>query len=1159
MLRTSSCLLAVCLAVGFSQFSVADDPPESNPAGSYSEMILADKPVAYWGMEAASGKRVVNRAAVKGGPALHGTVVGRVKVGADGPRPERYPLFDVENRAIQIPGAGSYVRIADPGDGSPLDFGKGDSITLEAWVNPQGEKRGGFAYVIGKGRTGRDGFPKENQNYALRLQIASGQAQLTFLFRNHRNSERDDYHRWTSNAGFPLNGWHHVAVSYTFGKADSVRGYIDGKPVDGVWDMGGKTDLAPVVDNDDVWIGTSMGAQANSTLIGGIDEVAMYRKVLSPERIRLRYKALQPKPYVTEGPLPDGGVLAEIIEGLPAGSWNFIPTKPTLRYVEPAFGFDSLPQKYDDNGLRVLRSNPFLVRMTGMVELPKGKLELHVRSRSAARVFIDGKQLLSNPFHKFGGGGHVPIKDRGVVKDDHIRTLQPGDSETLATFDSPGKLHRVTFEVIVGGNKKRNEPGETSISFRPAGSSRPFVVFAPARHREQAEPQDESLAVLKHRPKGDVRLTTESWVDFLTARRDPLIELEAGLRRLASRNADAEWNRRHEAARNWLKQKPAVAPPDAPQGMPVQNEIDRFIGAKLHQGGLKPTERISDWQFLRRATLDVTGTLPTPEQVQAFLQFEGDEKERRAKYIRTLLELPGWADHWTGYWQDVLAENPNILKPTLNNTGPFRWWIYESLYDNKPMDRFVTELVLMQGDSYAGGPAGFEMAAQNDVPMAAKAHIIGQAFLGVQLKCARCHDDPMHDYKQEDLFSLAAMLRRAPQSVPKSSSIPLSKEALDDLVVKVTLPPGSKVAPKWPFPKIVSPELPKELAVDSKDPRRQLAALITTPTNTRFAKVMVNRLWARLMGRGLVESVDDWEHAEASHPELLEWLAAEFLRSGYDQKHVAGLILNSHAYQREAVGNDRVPATSPFLFPGPLRRRMSAEQVVDSMFTAAGKELLAGELNMDVDGARPYSQFINLGKPRRSWEFTSLSNERDRPSLAIPYSQDFVSTLTTFGWRDSRQDPVNVRDADPTVLQPAVLANGVLGRRVTRLSDDGALTELAVEKQSLEQFIRGVYLRLLTRPPTDRETALFAELLRDGYEDRVIDVPAEKVVRRFKRPTGVSWSNHLRPEANVLKMEMEEMVERGDPPSVRLKEDWRRRAEDMIWALLNSPEFVFIP
>ena len=1118
-------------------------------AGEFESIVRADKPVAWWRFE--SKKRATDESASK----LHGTPVANAKSGLAGPRPDRYPLFASNNNALWIRSGRGYIRVKDPGNNSPLDFDKGETITIEAWVNPSAFTRD-FLHVVSKGRTGRKGVKRDNQNYALRLRGTTGQAQLSFLFRDDRNKPgaTAHWHRWTSNAGFPLGGWHHIAVTYTFGKGDSIRGFIDGKPVTGKWDMGGKTDRGPVVDNDELWIGSAIGGHPNSTFRGGIDEVAIYRKSLSPDRIRLRYKAKLPKPYVTKGPLPADGVLVEIMERLPMKSWNFIAPQPSLRYIEPAFGFAELPQKYDENGLRAQWSNPFLVRMTGLVQLPKGKLQLHVRSRSAARVFIDGKRVLSNPFHNVGGGGHTPINDRRKIKENHIRTLQPGDTESLGTFTSTGKICRVTFEVIVGGKNKRPEAGETSLSYRLEGSKDAFTVFAPQQAGSASERGDRrtpwaNAAQLALKSTA-VQLTTESWLNHLDARRDALLALNAELRRRVSTNVVAKWRKRHAAARAWLKTAKPIKVPDVPKGTAVNNAIDQFVAARKTRGLTPPGSPglVNDWQFLRRVTLDVIGTIPTPAQIESF--FNDKSKNRRANYIAKLLKHPGWADHWTGYWQDVLAENPNILKPTLNNTGPFRWWIYESLYDNKPMDRFVTELILMRGDKYAGGPAGFEMAAQNDVPMAAKAHVVGQAFLGVQMKCARCHDAPFHDLKQRDLFELAAMLRRGPQPVPKSSSIPLSKEAIGDLIVKVTLQPGSKVAPKWPFEKIASPKLPAGLLPQSKGHREKLAALITSPTNKRFAKVMVNRVWARLMGKGLVEPVDDWEHADPSHPQLLEWLAREFINSGYDLKHVTGQILSSRVYQSKA--GRLHPA-------GPNRRRLTAEQLVDSMFVAAGKRLNAGRLNMDLDGARPYKQFLDLGQPRRAWQFTSLSNERDRPSLAMPFSQDFVSTLKIFGWRASRQDPRTKRDDDPTVLQPAVLANGILARRITRLSDDGALTELAVKEQPLEKFIRNVYLRLLTRPPTEKESALFVSLLSEGYESRIIKVDPKRVVRRFKRPAGVSWSNHLRPEANVLKLEMEKLVQQGDPPSVRLTKDWRLRAEDMIWALLNSPEFVFVP
>ncbi|MDB4512285.1 DUF1549 domain-containing protein, partial [Arenicella sp.] len=183
-------------------------------------------------------------------------------------------------------------------------------------------------------------------------------------------------------------------------------------------------------------------------------------------------------------------------------------------------------------------------------------------------------------------------------------------------------------------------------------------------------------------------------------------------------------------------------------------------GSKVDEAMLMWTPGADDLSFLRRVYLDTTGVTPTASEARTFL--DNSDPGKRAAVIDELLADDRWADHWTSYWQDVLAENPNLLKPTLNNTGPFRWWIYDAMLDNKPMDRFVTELVTFQGSLHDGGAAGFKLAAENDVPMAAKAHIVSSAFLGVDMKCARCHDAPYHSSTQKDLFQLAANRLRGP-------------------------------------------------------------------------------------------------------------------------------------------------------------------------------------------------------------------------------------------------------------------------------------------------------------------------------------------------------------------------------------------------------------
>jgi hypothetical protein len=560
-------------------------------------------------------------------------------------------------------------------------------------------------------------------------------------------------------------------------------------------------------------------------------------------------------------------------------------------------------------------------------------------------------------------------------------------------------------------------------------------------------------------------------------------------------------------------------------------------------------------------TLDTIGIAPTFAEVAAFRADRATDK--RLKAIDRLLSDPRWADHWVSYWQDVLAENPGILKPTLNNTGPFRWWLHEALGDNKPFDRLVTELVLMEGSVYAGGTAAFGIASENDAPMAAKADVLARAFLGLEMQCARCHDAPYHPFKQAELFSLAAMLGRGPQKVPKTSVLEVAPGARVPHV-QISLKPGQSIPPRWPFPdwpsaELSSSEIPAEFGPQVKDSRARFAFLLTSPANERFAQVLVNRVWKRYIGIGIVEPVDDWNNAIPSHPELLDWLARDFASHGFDLKHLARRILRSETYQRRILpqGLD-APPPSQRLFASGGRRRLSAEQLVDSLFASAGKEFNAEELNMDVDGRRPIDQCQNMGTPRRSWELTSLSNERDRPALALPVAQGIVDLLGAYGWRESRPNPITVRDETPTPLQPLVLANGVVGSRVIGLSEDHAVTPWTLEEVTVDQLVERVFLHYLARLPRTAERAMFGKLLEPGFAGRRIAIQEEPATRIAPRRT-VSWSNHLSPEATRIKLEQEKAARAGDPPTPRLTADWRERMEDLLWSLVNSPEYMFVP
>lgn len=571
---------------------------------------------------------------------------------------------------------------------------------------------------------------------------------------------------------------------------------------------------------------------------------------------------------------------------------------------------------------------------------------------------------------------------------------------------------------------------------------------------------------------------------------------------------------------------------------------------------------IDDYSFIRRVYFDTVGVPPTPQAIEAFVSDSNGQK--RDALVNRMLEDERVADNWMGFWQDMLAENPTLINASLNSTGPFRWFIYDALRDNKPLDRMVTELIMMRGGVHEGGSAGFALAAENDSPFAAKGNIVATAFLGVELQCARCHDSPFHSTTQGDLFALAAMLGRKPLTVPKTSVVPpefFSKLDRKPLI-EVTLAPGQVIEPKWPFTAFTG-EPDGAFIADSltnpNDTRERLAALITSPANTRFPRVMVNRIWDRLMGAAIVQPLHDWEGRSPSHPELLDWLACELVSNDYDLKHVMRLIMTSDAYQREALGDNKSRSADLRFFNAPDPRRLVAEQVVDALHASTDRSMDVEPLTFVHDGRRPLNQRLTLGTPTRGWMFANLANERDRPSLSLPKAQSIADVLEAFGWTGARQKPIVARDTDPNVLQPGVLANGSLTASLTRASEDSALAQLAIDTLTPEHLLSQLFLRFLSRPPSAGEQATFLPIIASGFDDRILP-PNEQTPREpWPELPLVTWFNHLQGEANTIQIEWDRRTRIGPAPDPRLQAEWREAYEDVAWSLVNLPEFVWIP
>ena len=1205
------------LTITFSATFLLSFATAAEPS-AFEKAVQDTEPVAHWSFSSDSD--------------LGGGKTKNKEITDKGPVAPEYPKFGKTNRALRLD-AGERVVIPDEGENSRFDFDNGDVISVEAMINPT--KFNGQAAIISKGRTLNEGFGTTNQNWAFRLKSVAGQAGVNFLFHSRdQDGKPGDWHRWTTVSGVGVNtGWHHVAVSYEFGKPESIRAFIDGKEIKGTWDMGGATTAPPVVDNDEVWIGSSTGGSPGNSFIGGLDEIALYRKSVPSETFMTRYERVEPPVVLPEA---EKGVVKLHMHGPLENNVKFPsdPGKPLISWDQKAMGFIRIPRKFDDWGVREDWGTGVLVRAVTEIELEPGDYEFLGRSRTVARLFVDGKNILDFPKVGRGGGAHNHVQPVPEVPRPGMRPHAMDDVEKIVKFTSKGGTHTVVFDIMVGGPKIRLEFGETCLAI--AKGDEIFQLVAPGT-------------------ESGPRLTDEGWVAFADETGTMLDHLDRDNRRAADKQGDY-WKKRHELAAKHLigvssgkgiddlvlarieearkksgdpdsffnkevrpifaehcyrchgeKEKgelnlqkqesllaggdsgiPAVVPGDPhksflielvgaeagddkmpPKGDGLSAEevaiLKKWIkdeGGKIENPALEIADRtpvVDDLTFLRRVWIDTVGVSPPVKDIRAFQADPSPQK--REKMIDRLLADDRWADNQVGYWQDVLAENPNLLKPMLNNTGPFRFWILEALRDNKPMDRFATELITMRGSVWGGGAAGFGIATANDVPMAAKAHIVGTAFLGVNMKCARCHDSPYHETTQEDLFKMAAMLEQKEISVPKTSSVPaaffdhVSKGGRESLI-EVTLPIGSKVKAEWPFDEFIS-EIPEGVLADPTDTRERIAADVTF--SRRFAEVLVNRMWSRYIGAGIVEPVDDWEGHAPVDPELLAHLTDEFIRGGYDLKKLAKTIMTSKLYQQQAQDLPSNIVDADRFFEAPYRRRMSAEQVVDNAWHIAGKEMDLGLLTMDMEGRLAPNYFLNFGSPQRAWEFSTLANERDRPSLAMPKIQAVVDVLRAFGWRNSRQEPTSHRVEDPNPLQPGVLANGVMGSWMTRLTDDSEITQLCVDAESVEWLTDQLYLRFLTRKPTSTERDMFHALLSDGFENRVVPEAELPPVPEKKRMPHVSWSNHLHSEANSIKQEEEAMARAGDPPTRYLKTHWREQAEDALWALLNAPEMIMVP
>lgn len=359
-------------------------------------------------------------------------------------------------------------------------------------------------------------------------------------------------------------------------------------------------------------------------------------------------------------------------------------------------------------------------------------------------------------------------------------------------------------------------------------------------------------------------------------------------------------------------------------------EVDRLLGDRLAEEGVTAAPAASDAEFLRRIYLDLTGVLPRLHDdaglgVRDYLESKSPDK--RQQLVAQLLARPTHATHFANRWSELLLPDENAVRQFGGGQG-FQAWLREQFSANVPYDRFVSEILLASGNAGTVGPSLFYLALERKPEELASA--TSRIFLGVQIGCAQCHDHPFNHWTRKDFWGFAAFFARiAPSAENRMSQFALMESASGELII-----PDSKdvAVPKF-LAGATSPD-----ADDAVTRRMRLTRWFTAAENNYFAKATVNRIWSMLFGRGLVEPADDMgPHNPASHPELLEMLAADFVANRYDLRRLIEAMCLTEAYGRashgSSVGEDR-----PELFAQMAVKNLSAEQIYDSLLAAAGHE-----------------------------------------------------------------------------------------------------------------------------------------------------------------------------------------------------------------------------
>jgi hypothetical protein len=479
---------------------------------------------------------------------------------------------------------------------------------------------------------------------------------------------------------------------------------------------------------------------------------------------------------------------------------------------------------------------------------------------------------------------------------------------------------------------------------------------------------------------------------------------------------------------------PQAQPPLEVDKLITNNWIDNEINAALVALRLPPSERANDATLLRRATLDLTGRLPTPQRVRDYLADESDDKF--AAEVDRLLASPAFASYWTykfARWLRIQT-GPNDAA----GTQAFHAWLHQQIEASRPLDEWMAELVAATGDSHEVGPANFHRSAPD---ARGEAEYLTESLLGIRLRCANCHNHPLDRWTQDDYHGLAAIFAR----LERGRDVKLKSSG------EVNHPATGEAA---------RPRIPGErfLPADG-DNLPALAEWLASPDHRRLAKAQVNRLWQSLFGRGQIEPIDDLRDTNpATHPALLDRLTADFIDHRCDLRHTLRLIANSAAYQRSGRPEPASQSDDRFYSHAP-ERPLAAEVLLDALADATG----APTRFTDQQGeAVP-------GSPRAIELFTPELASRSLGPLGL--ACDPRRGCPTAGGGE----PSTLSDLD---VQLHWINGPLLNARV--VDGRSELVRLAAADIPVSRLVEEYYLRTLSRRPSAGEMEFWQTKLGAG-------------------------------------------------------------------------------